>query len=320
MRDRKFIKNCVICNSNNFKNVLQKRSYQLVKCSKCGLFFINPQPTDSELKKVYSSKGGYFVNTLDNDENPEFAKRIALLKRFDCNGNVLDIGCANGDFLYQAEKQGLRGSGIDIDPDLVKRAKKRGLNARVGSDEQMKFKKNSFEFIHLGDIIEHSRDPDRLLSNCHKILKPNGIVIISTPNIGSFFSRATYLFKNLFGIQWGHPTPPYHLYEFSYETLAELLKKRNFKIIDSYFSRISLSYSISATGYFDNIKKGYKKTRDTKGIINGILKNGLGNNLLLAGVFLLYGSASLLDSLMFRINKKANQMVIVAEKVKEKDL
>ena len=63
-----------------------------------------------------------------------------------------------------------------------------------------------------------------------RLLKDDGVLLITTPNIDGFVPRATYLLLGRTIGAWEHPTPPHHLYQFSRRTLDLLLRQTQFRI------------------------------------------------------------------------------------------
>ena len=55
--------------------------------------------------------------------------------------------------------------------------------------DPLNFENESFDLIILGEVIEHLYDPDRVLQECSRILKPNGVLLITTPNLLSWYNR-----------------------------------------------------------------------------------------------------------------------------------
>lgn len=106
------------------------------------------------------------------------------------NARVLDMGCNTGYHTKMlAEKYG-KSTGIDINPLLIKAAKKNWKHCRTMDMHNMTFKKDTFDFIFAKDVLEHSYDPDKVLSKMYKILKNNGYVLAFIPMDGSVDGNA----------------------------------------------------------------------------------------------------------------------------------
>lgn len=110
----------------------------------------------------------------------------------------LDIGCADG---RVAKKIGsILGAkeifGVDISKELVKKAKKEGIRAKVVAvgDEPLPFENSFFDFITMFELIEHLFDPDFALEEINRVLKKGGYLLLSTPNLSYWMNRITFLF------------------------------------------------------------------------------------------------------------------------------
>ncbi|MBT9150325.1 MAG: 27-O-demethylrifamycin SV methyltransferase [candidate division WS2 bacterium] len=160
---------------------------------------------------------------------------------------ILDIGCGDGGFSLRL-KQVTRAQevyGVDISTKAVEFARANGVKAfEVDIDENsLPFETNSFDAIFCGEVIEHLIDPDHLLDEIHRVLKPWGFAIITTPNLACWYNRVALLlgfqpfyadvgYKYHVGkmIKLGS-TGGGHLRLFTYRALKELLLLHNFKVV-----------------------------------------------------------------------------------------
>ncbi len=138
---------------------------------------------------------------------------------------LLDLGCGNGEFLSRAKKMGWIVEGIDLDPAAVDAARRLGLDVSVGDIDVLSNKNSYYDLITCNHVIEHVYDSLGALSAMHRLLKPNGILWLETPNINA----AGHL---RFGKNWRGLEPPRHLTLFSYDSLKDSLRKSGFKVDD----------------------------------------------------------------------------------------
>lgn len=96
--------------------------------------------------------------------------------------SVLDVGCGEGGTSKTLRKNGAVVSALDIRTDLKERLSKHGIRFYQGSIEDVSFDSTRFDIIILQDVLEHLRDPNDALAKVSQLLKPNGMVYISTPN------------------------------------------------------------------------------------------------------------------------------------------
>ena len=111
-----------------------------------------------------------------------------FIKNYRIN-TVLDIGYGNGSFLAWCDKQGIEVSGIEINSELLRRAKHRGIDVYVNLDEISDGRK--FDLITGLDVLEHLTidEIESLLIRAKNLLNDNGIIFITVPNGGSPFGR-----------------------------------------------------------------------------------------------------------------------------------
>ncbi len=223
---------CLICNSQT-SFFLKKDGYSYQKCPVCGLVFVHPQPSELQLREdIYSERAGYQKHKKKDlsaiKENSHIKKILDFLAQNDIHGKILDTGCSSGIFLYFAKQRGFEIYGVELNELTAQIAIANGLNVKIGTLKSAQYADNFFDVIFLGDIIEHVPSPRALLLECQRILKSNGILVISTPNLDSFWARATFKLYMWFKIPWSVLTPPHHLFQFSEDNLKLFLKNNNF--------------------------------------------------------------------------------------------
>jgi len=141
------------------------------------------------------------------------------------DGYLLDLGCGCGEYILLLKQLGWKVYGIDINPQAVINARKLyGLDVFCGELLDVKFQDNFFDTITLHAVLEHISEPIITLQELHRILKKNGRIIISVPNIWNW---ERILFRKFW---WGWDIPR-HLWHFSPKTLEKLLKNYGFKEI-----------------------------------------------------------------------------------------
>lgn len=136
-------------------------------------------------------------------------------------GRLLEVGCGNGSMLEYLASLGWRVKGLDIDPQAVESARRRGLDVTVGSLEQSNCADNQFDAVIMSHVIEHVPDPAGLVAECRRVLKPGGMLSLVTPNVESYGSR-------FFGRSWLHLDPPRHLNLFTIRALRNLTRAAGF--------------------------------------------------------------------------------------------
>ena len=232
---------CALCGSLIFKLALVCEGFSFVKCKHCGLVQRNPQPDKNEILARYSSTYGndYLSYELENEaaflklqqlalKDAGFSKLEKTLfavkqPRADSVPSILDIGCATGALLAALRDKGWRVTGVEISPSAIYAKNERKLDVRNIPLEENIFPDNSFDVILASHLIEHLNEPKTFLEETYRILKNNGSIFITTPDISGFQSL-------LFGSRWRSAIFD-HLYLFSRRTLSKMLKTVGFKVI-----------------------------------------------------------------------------------------
>ena len=197
-------------------------------------------------------------NNTDKRRIKTFELEKKFIFKFIKEGKLLDVGCSTGIFLEVAKEKGLDVYGIELSKWSYKKSKIITGNVYNKELEKCMFKNNFFDIVTMWDVLEHLTDPNIELKEIHRILKKDGNLIITTPNINSFFSRLTK--RNWWAIM------RMHLFYFSPNTITKLLNNNKFNVIQikSYSRTIMLKYSIEwlkSYKYLYNILKLIVKSK-----------------------------------------------------------
>lgn len=217
-------------------------TFQLVQCGGCGHAYLNPRPTQETIGAFYPPEYGPYHAPTDGDTNHqtiEPAKRVGPLRRclrwfLDPQGEfippiartprrALEIGCADGGFLTRLQTQGWQVSGVEFSPDAAATAQQRGLDVQLGTLESAELPANHFDAVFLWMVLEHLHDPQATLAEIRRILKPDGWLMFSVPNFGSWERR-------FFGRYWYALDLPRHLQHFTTGTVRRLLEETGFEV------------------------------------------------------------------------------------------
>ena len=169
---------------------------------------------------------------LDSDyKKPKVDKMLAVLREHGVISNVkkklaIDIGCSIGHFLKVAQARGWESHGLELNKKAVAYARKKFKlkNIKEVMLEDAGYPKDHFTAAGLWGVLEHVLYPDRVLKDLHRVLKPDGVVIISVPSAASLAARVLRERTSMFdGIV--------HLWFYTPETLTKLLEKSGYKIV-----------------------------------------------------------------------------------------
>lgn len=246
---------CNLCGNTLYQKVAvssdytsqNKKKYNLYTCMICGLYQIQPVPTQEEISNFYTHDyPGNFIDESSDNKLPSkisylinysyrvvfksfYRERNAIKEYRNLNQlgklSVLDIGCGNGNFLISLKKDNFDLYGIDIDPEVIDNLKERhAIKGEVSTI--FEFKSNQkFDVISMSHFLEHSTDPKRTLEIVKGLLKKDGLLLIKLPNINSI------TFK-IFGKYCYSLDTPRHLFMFSPKTIKNFLDLSGFEVIE----------------------------------------------------------------------------------------
>ncbi len=224
-------KTCVICSNKDLRLKGLVGAHTLRECAACGLQFLDPLPDEKSLELIYDNYYKSWDLGSRQDEVSAMKSKTfeGYLKWFlpiVSSGRLLDIGCATGELLGLARSLGFDVYGVEISASGINRC--RGLfgENRI-KDHCLRmedFPLSYFDVITMIDVLEHISDPHAFLGFLRNILKPEGIVVVVTPDTAS-------LSKKVMGMKWPHYKVE-HVYYYSRKNIARLFSK--------YFKMISL--------------------------------------------------------------------------------
>jgi 2-polyprenyl-3-methyl-5-hydroxy-6-metoxy-1,4-benzoquinol methylase len=235
--------------------------WDLYCCNDCGSAYLDPRPTPSTISLAYSNyythaqtdnsdarpiswrrrrriaQRNHFLNKHYNynlkPSVPALFLSVNRQRRFDRytgylrypgpGARLLDIGCGNGSFLLRMRSLGWEVFGVEPDPKSAEQARAAGLNVQVGLLPQASLPEDHFDAAILSHVIEHLHDPVETLQRCCKLLKPNGKLVIYTPN---YEARG----RALFGPCWRGLETPRHLVLFTETSLWQTLERCGFSV------------------------------------------------------------------------------------------
>jgi 2-polyprenyl-3-methyl-5-hydroxy-6-metoxy-1,4-benzoquinol methylase len=159
--------------------------------------------------------------------NPYILKHLRQL----CGKRVLDIGCSTGRLGAALRLQANEVYGIEFDRGSAEKASAVLDKVIVGDVESLKlpFRPAFFDAVVLGDVLEHLRSPASVLERIRPLLKDDGILVLSVPNIANWLVRLKLLF-GIFDYSSAGIMDSSHLRFFTLKSLARLVKASGFAI------------------------------------------------------------------------------------------
>ncbi len=241
---------CPACGGSGGKPQRVVRAGLIATCRNCGSLFRTPQPTEDELNGIYD-EAYYHPWGVDRDETiAEQTKRTTfarllervedlLPKTAESSPRLLDVGAATGLLLVEARRRGWEPHAVEINDYAVE-----VLRERIGPDRvhagpltTCEFPDGSFDAITMTDLLEHVLDIDAALTQARRLLRPGGVLCITTPDADSMSRR-------LMGRRWLHLKAE-HVVCFSRQGVRIALDRSGFDAvrIGAHTKHLSVAYA-----------------------------------------------------------------------------
>ena len=174
--------------------------------------------------------GERYVSSVNGEIKYEHLHRYALSLEFVCGKSVLDLASGEGYGSALLAKVASEVTGVDIDPESVEYAKQQysdrhNLKFAVGACDSVPLPDESVEVVTSFETIEHHDKHEEMMREIKRVLKPGGLLIISSPNRLTYSDEPNY-------------SNPFHIKELYYDQLVSLLS-RYFKYIQKYGQRLA---------------------------------------------------------------------------------
>jgi SAM-dependent methyltransferase len=213
---------CVACGQSS-SHVFRFRvsGCAIWQCQRCGLG--HTETSDFDPASYYTASyfsGQHSDGYLDYQGSElvlrrEFARSVDFVRRFRPAGRLLDLGCAYGFFLKEAQ-QHFDVAGIELADDAAQACRQAGLQVYSGiADEATMARVGEVDVITMFDVIEHLPQPRDTLALCSRYLRPGGVIVLTTGDFAALMARWA-------GPKWRLMTPPQHLWFFTRESLRRM--------------------------------------------------------------------------------------------------
>lgn len=189
--------------------------------------------------KLPKSSYNFSLDAFYGSKN-RYKDDLRIIKENYKSGGILDIGSAPYHLIYCLRKMGFSITGLDINPDeyktFIQKHDLKIIKADIEIDH-LPFKDNTFDFIIFNEVFEHMRiNPIFTLREINRILKPQGILMLTTPNL---YALHKIIMFNL-GMGFNDPYLQFeilnkagymgHIREYSTREVKRFLENTGFKI------------------------------------------------------------------------------------------
>ena len=200
----------------------------MVRCPSCQFIFLNPRPTLDSLLRFYQEYLPEEESSIESWEKmmkPVFHRAANLLEQYRRNGRLLDVGTGFGFFPAEMKKRGWEVAGVEISQKAMDYARDvLGLTLFPGPLEKAALPRNDFDAVTGFYVVEHLSHPMAFLRECHRILKPGGLLVLRYPHTTPIKN-----FLQFFGIKNRLYDLPAHLSDFSPKMIQQCLERIGFE-------------------------------------------------------------------------------------------
>jgi 2-polyprenyl-3-methyl-5-hydroxy-6-metoxy-1,4-benzoquinol methylase len=226
---------CPICDSQDHAPFAQKDALTVVTCRSCGFVFLAPLPQPGDSTALYDdayagTTAGYFAKV---DKKMRRSRgRARRLRKLVAGGapRLLDVGASGGFMVEAAREAGFAPQGIELDPKSVAFARAHytandffhgTVEAYLAAHPDAA---ETFDIVYCAEVIEHVPDVNAFVAAIALLMKPDGRLYLTTPDIGHWRRPKDVA-------RWDAFDPPAHCLYFDRSSLTRLLAKHGLRIL-----------------------------------------------------------------------------------------
>ncbi len=218
---------CIMCgNEASPFCVLDAASY--FRCATCGGMFLHPMPTPHEMREYAERQyraGDYAQYAKARPLKLEtFRRRLALVRKHQPTGKLLDLGAACGFMIEAALEAGYDARGVEFSEEAIRLAAP-GIRDRIHAGDVTELEPGEYDVITAFDILEHAHDPLAALRQWSDLLRPGGLLVLTSPDTDS-------IFRKVLGSRWPMLQPFQHTALFSGGAMAGFLESAGLRLLE----------------------------------------------------------------------------------------
>lgn len=212
--------NCILCGQAGDRVVIVENGFQGRRCDACGVIFISPRPSRAEIATIYAADTAHVSSA--GQVRPSAGARLHarltlnLLRRHRARGRLVEIGAGGGHFAVAARTAGYDVSATEMNPVDREQIRSLGIPCSESIDAEC-------DIVYARDVLSHFYDPASELKTIHSHLRPTGLLVLETGNLGDVDERYLSCFNRF---QY-----PDHLFFFGEGALRRLLAGAGFRVV-----------------------------------------------------------------------------------------
>ena len=213
---------CRACQSSHVRPFGMKLGYRLGQCGKCGTIFSQVEDGDAAIASLYDHYYDHAQFTIPDAVAASLERLAGSFEPYRRTGRWLDMGYGEGGVLSIAERRGWEAFGTEISPQALEYGRRRGWTVSDDAENDPQFPRHGFDVVTMIELLEHVARPERFLKEAARLLRPGGVLYVTTPNARS-------LNRRLLGVRWSIFCPPEHITVWTARGMAKTLKRAGFR-------------------------------------------------------------------------------------------
>ncbi|QED28693.1 class I SAM-dependent methyltransferase [Microvenator marinus] len=217
---------CPMCEGRKLSGLKEFERVPLVQCVDCYGVSTRNLASEEVLVAYYES---IYTRKRSFSSPISVKRREEVLDTFEEHrqlNRILDIGCGQAHFLDQALERDWETFGTEFTEDAVVLARQYGHQMHQGPLNTANYDSNFFDVVIYTEVIEHIDNHAEEIPEILRVLRPGGIIYVTTPNFDSFSRR-------VLGERWSVIHYPEHLTYFTKETQVAMMKGFGFEAVST---------------------------------------------------------------------------------------
>ncbi|MEO5584976.1 MAG: class I SAM-dependent methyltransferase [Flavobacteriales bacterium] len=204
---------CPQCGQIESRPIAALAKQHIVRCKSCGFVYTGWEPTEQELVAYYEHyPAPSTISPITITRYDELLKRFAPYRKM---GRLFEVGCGAGHFLERAKMQEWDVQGNEYGELTMKACRDRGIPVTEGKLDPDAHELGSYDIVCSFEVIEHVIHPRIEIKNMLALLRPGGLLYLTTPNYNS-------LARMIAPGEWSVASYPEHLNYFTSRTMSKM--------------------------------------------------------------------------------------------------
>lgn len=232
------------------RRVPDRVHYRTVRCLRCGLVRADPSGMGNALQRLYEQSRGF--DAEETNLRRTYGRYLRRLQRFGARrGDLLEIGAGTGFFLVEAQAQGyVAVKGVEPSRDAVAGAEP-SVAQHVVRDMMRPglFEAASFDVVCLFQVFDHLEDPNVVLAECRRVLRPGGLVLALNHDVDATTNRLMGERSPIIDVE--------HIYLYSRSTMDAIFARNGFDVLEvgRAWNDYSLRYLVRLAPFPPSLKR-----------------------------------------------------------------